>query len=115
MLSSHKWHREINTDFYKVKNSEYRNKVRFTGEPVFLHASVLITPAPEVFLGFFSLLTLCSNILHNLNGFIKLSGLHLNWVGSYFYLLGYEIKSSVGTVCITDGDSIFVRNIQSLL
>lgn len=40
-------------------------------------------------------LTLSNNILHNLNGLIKLSGLHLDWVDSHFQLLNYQTKKKV--------------------
>lgn len=37
-------------------------------------------------------LTLSNNILHNFNGLVKFSGLHLDWVGSHFQLLNYQTK-----------------------
>lgn len=40
-------------------------------------------------------LTLSNNILHNFNGLIKLSGLHLDWVDSHFQLLNYQTKKKV--------------------
>ncbi len=41
-------------------------------------------------------LTLSNNLLHVFNGLIKLSGLHLDWVGSHFQLLNYETEKYYG-------------------